>query len=74
MRLLLDTHILLWAAGSPEKLPQKTRDLLQDDENALFFSDLIDRFSKQPYFDVRMMPYIEINLGGRNENGYHKRR
>ena len=38
MKLLLDTHILLWAAGVPERLPQSARSLLRAPENSLFFS------------------------------------
>lgn len=38
MRLLLDTHILLWAAGEPEKLSPAGRELLLAPENALYFS------------------------------------
>lgn len=38
MNLLLDTHLLLWAAGQPDKLPQEARDLLLDPANQLVFS------------------------------------
>jgi PIN domain nuclease of toxin-antitoxin system len=38
MRLLLDTHILLWAAGEPQKLSESARTLLKTPENNLFFS------------------------------------
>lgn len=38
MNLLLDTHILLWAAGHPERLPAKARDLLLTPGNNLAFS------------------------------------
>lgn len=38
MKLLLDTHILLWAAGEPEKLSDAARVLLTTPENNLFFS------------------------------------
>ena len=38
MKLLLDTHLILWAASSPERLPRKALDLLSDNENELFFS------------------------------------
>jgi PIN domain nuclease of toxin-antitoxin system len=38
MRLLLDTHILLWAAGQPEKLTEPARTLLANPQNSLFFS------------------------------------
>lgn len=38
MKLLLDTHILLWSAGQPEKLSLEARTLLLDTANTLFFS------------------------------------
>ncbi|OYW41534.1 MAG: twitching motility protein PilT [Brevundimonas sp. 12-68-7] len=38
MKLLLDTHLLLWAAGSPERLPLAARPLLEAPENQLLFS------------------------------------
>lgn len=38
MKLLLDTHVLLWAAGSPAQLPSVARTLLEDTDNELMFS------------------------------------
>lgn len=38
MKLLLDTHVLLWAAGSPAQLPPAARTLLEDPNNELVFS------------------------------------
>ena len=38
MKLLLDTHLLLWAAGEPERLPASARRLLSDPANQLLFS------------------------------------
>lgn len=38
MRLLLDTHILLWALIEPTKLSAKTRAVLEDRENEVLFS------------------------------------
>lgn len=38
MRLLLDTHVLLWAAGVPERLRPGARALIEDPENDLHFS------------------------------------
>ncbi|MFC0267203.1 type II toxin-antitoxin system VapC family toxin [Kushneria aurantia] len=38
MNLLLDTHLLLWAAGFPERLAREARALLEAPENRLFFS------------------------------------
>lgn len=38
MKLLLDTHLLLWAGGQPNRLPDIARTLLDDPENELLFS------------------------------------
>ena len=37
-RYLLDTHLLLWAALFPERLPKKASNLMKDAGNTLFFS------------------------------------
>lgn len=38
MKLLLDTHLLLWAAGQPELLSADARALMEDPQNSLQFS------------------------------------
>ncbi|ESQ76941.1 type II toxin-antitoxin system VapC family toxin [Asticcacaulis sp. YBE204] len=38
MKLLLDTHILLWAAGEPDRLPADIRLRLENSDNELLFS------------------------------------
>jgi PIN domain nuclease of toxin-antitoxin system len=38
MNLLLDTHLLLWAAGEPARLSRAARKLIDDHDNELFFS------------------------------------
>ena len=38
MKLLLDTQILLWAAGHPKRLSTAARKLLDDPRNELLFS------------------------------------
>lgn len=38
MKLLLDTHLLLWAAGTPDRLSAKARKLIGDPANELLFS------------------------------------
>jgi PIN domain nuclease of toxin-antitoxin system len=38
MKLLLDTHLLLWAAGQPERLSAAAHGLLADPGNELVFS------------------------------------
>lgn len=38
MKLLLDTRMLLWAAGQPEHLPAGARAMIEDPANQLVFS------------------------------------
>ena len=38
MRLLLDTHLLLWALAEPDKLGSKARSVIEDPENEVLFS------------------------------------
>ena len=38
MKLLLDTQLLLWAAGQPERLSARAKRQLNDRENELLFS------------------------------------
>jgi PIN domain nuclease of toxin-antitoxin system len=38
MKLLLDTHLLLWAAGEPQRLSKQARTLLDNPDHELLFS------------------------------------
>ena len=38
MKLLLDTHILLWAAAEPKRLSDQAHELIADQRNRLYFS------------------------------------
>ena len=38
MRVLLDTHVLLWAAGVPERLTREARELIENPGTELVFS------------------------------------
>lgn len=38
MRLLLDTHLLLWGASEPERLPAAARAMIEDAAHQLVFS------------------------------------
>ena len=40
MRLLLDTHIILWSAAEPEKLSQNIIEDFKNDSNELWFSPI----------------------------------
>lgn len=72
MRLLLDTHLLLWGARSPELLSRRAIDLIEDLQNELLFSSLsiaeiaIKEALRRPGFDVNA---VEIRRG-LLRNGY----
>ena len=38
MKLLLDTHLLLWAASAPDRLSPAALTLIEDPDNSLMFS------------------------------------
>ena len=38
MKLLLDTHLLLWAASEPKRISKSARVLIEDPENEVTFS------------------------------------
>jgi PIN domain nuclease of toxin-antitoxin system len=38
MRILVDTHVLLWAVSDSKRLPAGARDLLEDTSNTLYCS------------------------------------
>ncbi len=38
MKVLLDTHLLLWGAGQPDRLPAAARKLIKDAGNEILFS------------------------------------
>ena len=40
LRLLLDTHIILWSAAEPKKLSQNITNELESDSNELWFSPI----------------------------------
>lgn len=38
MKILLDTHILLWAITNDPRLPEKARKLIENEENEIYYS------------------------------------
>ncbi len=38
MRILLDTHLLIWLVGASERLPSSAREAIENSNNQLFFS------------------------------------
>jgi len=74
MILLLDTHILLWAAGEPGRLSAQARELILNPEHRLWFSAAslweitIKTGLGRP--DFRVDPYLLRR--GLIENGYEE--
>ena len=74
MKLLLDTHLLIWAADGIERIPVGARELMADPDNDLFFSAAslweiaIKRRLNRPDFqvDARML------RRGLIDNGYRE--
>jgi PIN domain nuclease of toxin-antitoxin system len=58
MKLLLDTHLLIWTAGDPDKLSKTARALIEDRDNEIAFSAVsiweiaIKYALKRPDFNV----------------------
>jgi len=40
LRLLLDTHIILWSAAKPERIPVEVAEELENESNELWFSPI----------------------------------
>lgn len=38
MKILIDTHIALWALVQPEKLDSQVRETIENEENDVYFS------------------------------------
>lgn len=80
MRLLLDTHLLIWAVSASERLSAKTRTLVSDEANQLFFSAAslweiaIKASYKRNNFVVNVPElHSELLLNGYHELAVHAR-
>jgi len=72
MKLLLDTHFLLWAAGDPARLPAQARSLIENPSNEPMFSvasiwEIVIKRSLD-FADFRVHPYLLRR--GLLDNGY----
>jgi len=74
MKLLLDTHILLWAAGSPERLSEEAYTLLSDQQNELFFSaaSIWEIVIKSGLGRDDFQVDVRVLRRGLVDNGYHE--
>lgn len=63
MKVLLDTHVLLWALGNPEILPEYIIDLVCDEKNEIYVSavsllEIAIKHKKAP----AQMPFSSIQI------------
>ena len=74
MKLLLDTHLLLWAAGAPERLSASASTLLQDTHNELLFSSasLWEVAIKRGLGRTDFRADPRVLRRGLLDNGYHE--
>ena len=74
MKFLLDTHLLLWAAGAPRQLSAKARQLLDNTENILLFSaaSLWEVAIKRGLGRDDFVIEPRLLRRGLLENGYHE--
>ena len=62
MRLLLDTHLLIWAAGDESRLPPAARNLMEDRRNSLMFS--VASLWEMAIKNGRGRPDFQVDLAG----------
>jgi PIN domain nuclease of toxin-antitoxin system len=74
MNLLLDTHVLLWAAGQPDRLPRAIRGMLEEPQNELLFSavSLWEVVIKRSLGRKDFQADARLLRRGLLEHGYHE--
>ena len=78
MKLLLDTHILIWSRLSPEQLSDAASEALQDEDNELWYSPIsvweILLLAEKKRLRIKSDPYawVERALDGLREAPLNK--
>ncbi len=74
MKLLLDTRLLLWAAGSSERVPAEARQMIEDARNTVCFSaaSMWEIAAKQGLGRDDLRLDAATLYRGLLENGYHE--
>lgn len=74
MKLLLDTHLLIWAADSSDRVPRKARALMADPGNELLFSaaSLWEIAIKNDLNRADFQVDARLLRRGLIDNGYHE--
>jgi len=66
LKLLLDTHVILWCVAEPEKLPGKVAEELESESNELWFSPI------SVWEILFLAEKGRVVLGNDNEKGVRK--
>ncbi|MHB1567412.1 MAG: type II toxin-antitoxin system VapC family toxin [Acidiferrobacter sp.] len=74
MKLLIDTHLLIWAADNSARLPPPARVFMTDPENTLFFSvaSLWEITIKSGLHRADFRVDARLLRRGLIDNGYHE--
>ena len=78
MKLLLDTHILIWARLSPDRLSEAASEALEDEDNELWYSPIsvweILLLAEKKRLRIKSDPYawVERALDGLREAPLNK--
>ncbi len=74
MKLLLDTHLLLWAAGQPERLSDEARGWIENVESELMFSaaSIWETAIKSGLGRRDFVVDVRLWRRGLLDNGYHE--
>ena len=74
MKFLLDTHLLLWLAATPQKLSKKARGVIEDPQHELFFSaaSIWEVAIKQTLGRKDFIADAHLLRRGLLDNGYHE--
>ena len=62
MRVLMDTHALIWAVDEPARLGSKARLALEDDSNEVVVKTSLRKLTLS-------MPYTRTGVGNRRDQG-----
>lgn len=74
MKILLDTHILLWTVANDARLPQKARQLIENEENEIYYSMIsLWEVELKRIAHPQLMPVTgEMLAGYCDESGFYR--
>ena len=72
MKILLDTHILIWALTNNPLLPERAKKIIMDSDNEIYYS-IASMWEVQIKYDRKKLPISGIEfMHYCEQSGYHK--